>query len=96
MVERVEEAVRAYETFLASKHGGKRIKASRTRRMIQVHGHKEAVARTVRNMKTSPGLDLLHHHNRLDCAYEQIILDFPDVFDDPKLADKARLNLGSL
>lgn len=91
--ERVEEAVRVYEQFLAFKHGGKRIKASRTRRMIDVHGSKEAVARTVRNMKTSPGLELLHKHGRLDCAYEQIILDFPDMFDDPALSEKAKTNL---
>jgi hypothetical protein len=95
-IERVEEAIRVYEEFLALKHGGKRIKASRTRRMIAVHGPKEAVARTVRSMTTSPGLELLHEHGRLDCAYEQIVLDFSDVFDDPALAAKARANLANV
>lgn len=94
-VERVHEAVRVYEQFLAHKHG-RRQPASRTRKMIKEHGEKEAVARTVRNMKTSPGLELLHEHGRLDCAYEQIILDFPDVFDDPALTAKARSNLSNL
>lgn len=94
--ERVEEAVRVYEQFLAVKHGGKRIKASRTRRMIQDHGPKEAVTRTVRDKTTSTGLELLHQHGRLDCAYEQIILDFPDIFDDPILTAKARANLANL
>lgn len=95
-VERVEEAIRVYEQFLALKHGGKRVKAARTRRMIEVHGPKEAVTRMVRNMRTSPGLELLHEHGRLDCAYELVVLDFPDVFNDPMLVDKARANLASL
>jgi hypothetical protein len=64
--------------------------------MIKEYGSKEAVARTVRNMKTSPGLELLHKHGRLDCAYEQIVLDFPDIFDDPSLAEKAKANLANL
>jgi hypothetical protein len=64
--------------------------------MIKDHSEKEAVARTARNMRTSPGLELLHKYGRLDCAYEQIILDFPDIFDDAALAAKAEANLDSL
>jgi len=47
-------------------------------------------------MKTSPGLELLYKYRRLDCAYEQIILDFPQLFNDPALSDKARSNLASI
>jgi hypothetical protein len=95
LVERVHEAVRVYEQFLAHKHGGKRVRASRTNGMIKRWGEKEAVRRTVTNMTMSTGLELLAKYNRLDCAYEQIILDFPDEFD-PAVIAKARENLARL
>ena len=90
--ERVWEAIRVYEAFLAHKHGGKRVPASRTKDMIKRHGEKEAVRRTVKNLNMSNGLELLEQHGRLDCAYEQIILDFPLEFDE-SLKVKARANL---
>ncbi len=93
--ERVHEAVRVYEEFLAHKHGGKRVPASRTKPMITRWGEKEAVRRTVTNLKKSNGLDLLAKHGRVDCAYEQIILDFPDEFD-AKVIAKAKENLARL
>jgi hypothetical protein len=95
LVGRVHESVRVYEEFLAHKHGGKRIRASRTRKMIKDRGEKEAVRRTVTNMSMSSGLELLAKHDRLDCAYEQIILDYPDEFD-PAVIAKACLNLSGL
>jgi hypothetical protein len=95
LVERVHEAVRVYEEFLAYKHGGKRILASRTRTMITRWGEKEAVRRTVTNLTMSTGLELLAKYGRLDCAYEQIILDFPYEFDAALIA-KAQDNLARL
>jgi hypothetical protein len=95
LTERVHEAVRVYEQFLAYKHGGKRIPASRTRRMIERWGEKEAVRRTVTNLTMSTGLELLAKYDRLDGAYEQVILDFPDEFDAATIA-KARANLARL
>ena len=95
LAERVDEAVRIYEEFLAFKHGGKRISASRTRTMIKRWGAKEAVRRTVTNLTMSTGLELLAKYGRLDCAYEQIILDFPDQFDAVLIA-KAKMNLSRL
>jgi hypothetical protein len=95
LVERVHEAVRVYEEFLAYKHGGKRIRASRTRTMISRWGEKEAVRRTVTNLTMSTGLELLAKYGRLDCAYERIILDFPNEFD-AKLIAKALDNLARL
>ena len=95
LIERVHEAVRVYEQFLAFKHGGKRVAASRTRGMIKRWGEKEAVRRTVMNMTMSTGLELLAKYDRLDCAYEQIILDFPDEFH-PAVITKARENLARL
>ena len=95
LAERVHEAVRVYEEFLAYKHGGKRIAASRTRTMIKRWGEKEAVRRTVTNLTMSTGLELLAKYGRLDCAYEQIILDFPREFD-AALISKAKENLARL
>ena len=60
--------------------------------MIARWGEKDAVRRTARNLKMSPGLELMAKHGRLDCAYEQIILDFPGEFDAALIA-KARENL---
>jgi hypothetical protein len=66
LTERVHEAVRVYEQFLAYKHGGKRVRASRTRSMIDRWGEKEAVRRTVTNLDMSAGLELLAKYDRLD------------------------------
>jgi hypothetical protein len=95
LVERVHEAVRVYEEFLVHKHGGKHVRASRTKKMIKDWGEKEAVRRTVTNMSMSSGLELLAKYGRLDCAYEQIILDFPEEFE-PAVVAKARANLSRL
>jgi len=71
---RIEEAVRVYEECLKVKHGRKQA-AAYTRRSIRDHGYREALIRTVRK-KQSAGLELLAAHDRLDCSYEQIALDF--------------------
>jgi hypothetical protein len=54
-----------------------------------------AVARTVLNNKMSSGLETLIHFGRLDLSFEQIILDFPDLFD-AKTRNKAAANLAAL
>lgn len=95
LAERVRETIRVNEEFLAYKHGSKRIGASRTRAMIERWGEKEAVRRTVVNLTTSTGLELLSKCGRLDCAWEQIILDFPGQFDAGFVA-KTRENLARL
>jgi hypothetical protein len=92
---RLHEAVRVYEEFLAYKDNAKCVAASRTRTMIARWGEKEAVRRTVTNLKMSTGLELLAKYGRLDCAYEQIILDYPDEFDAAFIV-KARENLARL
>jgi hypothetical protein len=95
LVERVRESVRIYEEFLARKHGGRRIRAARTNAMIKRWGEKEALRRTVTNLNMSTGLELLAKYGRLDCAYEQIILDFAHEFDQ-RLITKAKANLSRL
>jgi hypothetical protein len=79
---------------LAYKRGAKRIAASRTKAMIKRWCEKEAVRRTLTKL-SSTGPDLLAKIMRLDCAYEQIILDFSNEFD-PKMTAKAAENLACL
>ena len=95
LAQRIHEAVRVYEECLAHQQDGRRVGASRNRSMIKKWGEKEAVQRTVVNMKMSNGLELLAEHGRLDCAYEQIVIDFPDEFE-PDVISKARENLDRL
>ena len=92
LADRVEEALRVYELFLVHKHAGKRIRAGYSRRMITVLGPKGAVERTVMKSASSTGFDLLRQFNRLDCSYEQIVIDFPDEFG-PEVVLKAQHNL---
>jgi hypothetical protein len=62
--------------------------------MIKRWGEKETVRRTVMNLDMSTGLKVLDKLKRLDCAFEQIILDFPEEYaNDPDLMAKARANL---
>jgi hypothetical protein len=68
---RVREAIRVYKEFLAAKHGGKHIRAARSNRMMDRWGEKEAMRRTVTDLKMSNGLELLAKYGRLDCAYER-------------------------
>jgi len=63
--------------------------------MIKKWGEKTALMRTVTNLNMSAGLELLAEHGRLDCAYEQIILDFPYEFNDTLIL-KAKANLARL
>ena len=96
LAERVQEALRVYQEGLNAKHG-RRQPASRLRPMIKRWGEKEAVRRLVTTHDKSTGLDLLNKMERLDCAFEQIILDFASEYDnDPQLLAKARANLARL
>ena len=45
-------------------------------REIRQYGPGEALIRTIRRGKKTDGLLLLAEYNRLDCAYEQIALDY--------------------
>ncbi|MFZ5675690.1 MAG: hypothetical protein ACOZAM_22255 [Pseudomonadota bacterium] len=80
--ERMDEALRVYEECLKHKHGRKQA-AGYTRRSIRDHGYREALIRTVRK-KESAGLALLAKHERLDCSYEQIAIDFAASEDLPE------------
>ena len=89
LVERVQEALRVYEEGLSVKHG-RHQPAGRLRPMIKRWGEKEAVRRLVTTHDKSTGLDLLPRMARLDCAFEQIILDFAGEYDnEPQLLAKA-------
>jgi hypothetical protein len=73
--ERVLESVRVYRELLKHKHGRNQA-AGYTEREIKKYGPREALIRTIRRGKKTDGLKLLAAHDRLDCAYEQIAIDF--------------------
>jgi hypothetical protein len=73
--QRVLESVRVYRELLKHKHGRNQA-AGYTEREIRQYGPGEALIRTIRRGKKTDGLLLLAEYNRLDCAYEQIALDY--------------------
>jgi hypothetical protein len=75
---RVQEALRVVEA-LYSKKNGKPTRASRTRQSLAKNGTVQALRRVIAK-KDSPGLRILAENDRLDCAFERIALDFPDIF----------------
>ena len=77
---RVNEALRVVEALYSMKNG-KPTRASRTRQSIARNGTAEAVRRVVAK-KDSPGLRILVENDRLDCAFEQIVIDFPSLFQE--------------
>lgn len=73
--ERVFESVRVYRQLLKHKHGRNQV-AGYTEREIRQYGPREALMRTIRRGKKTDGLMTLAEHDRLDCAYEMIAVDF--------------------
>ena len=73
--DRVLESVRVYRALLKHKHGRNQA-AGYTEREIKQHGPREALIRTIRRGKKTDGLMMLAEHDRLDCAYEQIAIDY--------------------
>ncbi len=73
--QRVIETVRIYRALLKHKHGRNQA-AGYTEREIRKYGPREALIRTIRRGKKTEGLWTLAEHDRLDCAYEQIAIDF--------------------
>jgi hypothetical protein len=73
--QRVVESVRVYRALLKHKHGRNQA-AGYTEREIRKYGPREALIRTIRRGKKTDGLLTLAEHDRLDCAYEQIAIDF--------------------
>jgi hypothetical protein len=78
---RVLESVRVYRALLKHKHGRNQA-AGYTEREIKQYGPREALIRTIRRGKKTDGLRLLAEHDRLDCAYEQIALDYAQEMPD--------------
>ena len=85
---RVFESVRVYRELLRHKHGRNQA-AGYTEREIRRYGPREALIRTIRRGKKTDGLKLLAEHDRLDCAYEQIAIDYADEMPDD-VVERAR------
>jgi hypothetical protein len=75
--ERVFESIRVYRALLKHKHGRNQ-PAGYTEREISRYGPPRGSIRTIRRGKQTAGLKLLAVHDRLDCAYEQIAIDYAD------------------
>ena len=94
--ERVIESVRVYRELLKHKHGRNQA-AGYTEREIRQYGPREALIRTIRRGKKTDGLKLLAQHDRLDCAYEKIAIDYShDLPEDVvRIAQQTLANLDS-
>lgn len=73
--DRVLESLRVYRELLKFKHGRNQA-AGYTERELKQYGARETLIRTIRRAKKTDGLKLLAQHDRLDCAYEQIAIDY--------------------
>jgi hypothetical protein len=89
--DRVIESVRVYRELLKHKHGRNQA-AGYTEREIRQYGPREALIRTIRRGKKTDGLRLLAAHARLDCAYEQIAIDYAQEMPED-VVERARQTL---
>jgi hypothetical protein len=92
--EHVLESVRVYRALLKHKHGRNQA-AGYTEREIRDYGPREALIRTIRRGKKTEGLKTLAENGRLDCAYEQIAIDFAAEMPED-VVDRARQTLAEL
>jgi hypothetical protein len=92
--ERVIESVRVYRALLKHKHGRNQA-AGYTEREIKQYGPREALIRTIRRGKKTDGLKTLAENDRLDCAYEQIAIDFATELPED-VVDRARKTLAEV
>ena len=68
--------------------------AGHTEKAIRNHGAKGALIKIVQAGKRTEGLLTLRDHGRMDCAYEQIAVDFADELP-VSVVDTARVTLAS-
>jgi hypothetical protein len=73
--------VEAYEKVLSGDVGRRRF-ATYTRRKIKTDGAMAVILDLLDKPPRTYGLNFLRHNNRLDCAYENIIIDYHKVYPD--------------
>ena len=92
LVKDVERALALYEELLRRKHG-RRVVATRTRKMIADRGYKEALVRIVDRGNQNMGFEELKKAGLPEFSFEQIVLDHSIEFDEGTLRKaKAALN----
>lgn len=84
--------VHAYEAVLRE-DGGRGKTATYTRLKVGKVGSVQTMIDLLEKPPTTYGIDLLRKKGRLDCAYENIVFDYPDFFEHKHLAE-ARRRLG--
>ncbi|MBD8902433.1 hypothetical protein MBTS_09335 [Methylobacterium bullatum] len=95
VMRRIAEALMVYtQKGVWAKNGGKRLRANHLLKAFRNHGVLGAIKRVVQGPIT-PGFNILIELGRWDLTFEQIVIDFSDVFDDEavQLAAVARLKL---
>lgn len=94
LVKDVERGLAVYEELLRRKHG-RRVVASRTRKMIADRGYKEALVRIVHRGNQNIGFEELKKADLPKFSFEQIVLDHSIEFDEGTLL-KARAALNGI
>lgn len=89
--ERVDEMVRVRRALLKHEHGHNQA-AGYTERDIKKYGARETLIKTIMRGKETDGFKLFAKHGRLDCAYEQIAIDFVNELPE-HVVEQARKNL---
>ena len=84
--------VEAYERILSEESHTKKI-ATRTRQRIFAVGAVQTMINILEKPPKTYGIELLARKGRLDCAYENIVYDYPEFFT-PKHHDEAQRRLG--
>jgi hypothetical protein len=84
--------VQAYEAVLRE-DGGRGKTATYTRLKVERVGSVQTMIDLLEKPPTTYGIDLLRKKGRLDCAYENIVFDYPDFFERKHLVE-ARRRLG--
>lgn len=78
--------VEAYETVLSEENQTKKI-ATRTRQRIYKIGAVQTMINLLEKPPNTYGLELLARKGRLDCAYENIVFDYPMYFTQKHLLE---------
>lgn len=84
--------VHAYEAVLRE-DGGRGKTATYTRLKVARVGSVQTMIDLLEKPPTTYGIDLLRKKGRLDCAYENVVFDYPYFFEPKHLAE-ARRRLG--
>jgi hypothetical protein len=85
LIAAVDTAIEIYEDLVGEY-------ASRTRQMLDLHGHLEALSRLVQNPDLQSGFKALRDAGQLAVSFEAIVVEFAGEFD-PQIVSAAQWRL---